>query len=613
MASLNGITSWTTSRPLPDASWERRHRVITRVLVCHLPVLVAMGLVRGLPVAHLALDLLPPAALAYLGTRPSFSPRWRSISAALGLMAAAAGFVHLSNGRTEAHFLYFVLLGVLALYEDWVPYAVAVGFVLLEHGVVGAIAPTSLYSDGTDGSPWLWAGVHGGFVLAASIATLVAWRWREADRVAAETRLRASEERFRLMFEAAPIGISLVGIDGRFLAVNPALCQIVGLAPDELLAIDFQAITHPGDLDADLAHLARCLDGSSDGYVMEKRYFHRDGHQVWVELNVAVARDRHGVACQFVAQIIDITERRAATAREARFAAMVEHGSDVMAIVDAGGRLTYASPAFATVLGHEPAEQIGRPLLDHVHADDHEAVLLAGAKLAPGQNTSIRFRHAHADGSWRWVDATVTNRVNQPLVGGYVVNARDVTEQVGAIDRLAHQATHDTLTGLVNRSVLDQRIDEARSAAARRGELVAALFIDLDRFKDVNDTFGHAVGDQLLVQVADRLRQTARLHDVVARMGGDEFVILANVRSRREADELAARVCATFRQPFPVDDVILPVTASVGVATTDQLGLGTGLLVAADIALYQAKARGRDGWATYIRPVPELGALNTVA
>jgi diguanylate cyclase (GGDEF)-like protein/PAS domain S-box-containing protein len=587
---------------LPDATWERRHRGIQLLLVAHLPGLLLVGLVQGRPPLHVAVDLLAPALLALIGCCGSLPRRGKAIAAALGLMSAAAVLVHLTEGQTTSHFLYFVLLGVLSLYDDWVPYAVAVGFVLVEHGVLGAVAPAAVYEGDQQLRPWQGALVHGGFVLAASVVALVARRWAEADRAMRDEQLRASEQRFRLTFEAAPIGVALVAVDGRFLAVNPALCALLGYGTDELLALDFQTITHPDDLAEDLALLQRCIDGTLDGYTLEKRYVRRDGRFLWAQLNVALARDSDEVPRHFVSQILDISERRAATAEAGRFAALVEHSTDVITITDRVGCLRYASPAFGSVLGYAPEERIGRSLFEDIHPDDRAAVVRTRSDLQPGASRTLRYRHAHADGGWRWVEATMTDHTTDPSVGGIVTNTRDVTEQVEALDRLAHEATHDSLTGLANRTLLEERLNQALGAAQRHGEIIAAVFVDLDHFKDVNDTLGHHGGDLLLVQVAERLLRTARRDDTVARLGGDEFVVIGSVGSDEAACELARRVHAAFHEDFDLVGTPLRATASVGVATTASAG-DHALLDAADAALYAAKAAGRDRWAVHGAPV----------
>ncbi len=599
------LADWAIGVRPTGVAWERRHHRIVLILLAHVPLLVLFGVFRRFAPAHVAVDVLPVLLLAGTAMLHRLSPRLRSVASAVGLMTAASALVHLAGGKTEAHFLYFVLLGVLALYDDWVPYAAAVVFVLVEHSVMGVVAPQAIWGASAQQSPWTWASIHGAFLLAASLIAFVSWRWRDVERSAIDEERRLSEEHFRLTFEAAPIGVAIVAIDGRLLRVNPALCAIVGYPAEVLVGATFQALSPSDDLAHDVAQLDRCLEGSIDSYEMVKCYTHSEGRQVWVEVQVAVARDVKARPSHYVAQIVDITERRSAAATlaesKARFTALVEHSSDLISIADPDGRLIYASPAYRNVLGIDPAERLGQPMAEFVHPEDRPAVAEAGLLLAstPGGTTRVEFRYANADSSWRWVEAMMTNRLDDPAVGGYVVNTRDVTDRVEAVAHLAHRATHDALTGLPNRALLQDRMAQAQAAAARGEEQLAALFIDLDHFKEVNDTYGHGVGDLLLVDVARRLAAASRAQDTVARQGGDEFVVLARVRSAAEANQLAARLCASFEEPFLLGDLVLAVTASVGVATASDVAEDLDLMGAADIALYATKDRGRAGWTAY--------------
>lgn len=416
-----------------------------------------------------------------------------------------------------------------------------------------------------------------------------AWRRRR--------RRSLTEDQLRLAFASAPIGVALVTVDGRFLWANPSLCSMLSRSVDDLLNTTWPAVTHPDDLD----DLAACVEGTVDGYRTDKRFITGTGEELWTEINVAVTRDASGAVAHFVAYVVDITERRSAAALEARFAAMVEHGSDLIAVSDAAGLLVYGSPAYRSLLGYDPLEHIGQPLIDQVHPDDRPDLVSAGLSLmdTPGASASLDFRIAHAHGSWRWVEATLSNRLDDPAVQGFVTNARDITDRVLAAERLAHQATHDELTGLPNRSVLSDRLAQGRAAAHRDGELLAVLFVDVDHFKEVNDRFGHRAGDHLLQEVAVRLREAARETDEVFRLGGDEFLVATQVPDAWSASEMAARVCDSFGRPFPLGEALISVRASVGVATSADAVDDAGLLHAADLALYEAKAVGRNGWAAY--------------
>lgn len=410
-------------------------------------------------------------------------------------------------------------------------------------------------------------------------------------------RRSATEDQLRLALAAAPIGVALVAVDGRFLWANPSLCSMLSRSVDDLLNTTWPDVTHPDDLD----DLAACVDASVGGYRTDKRFVTGAGAELWTEISVVATQDASGSVAHFVAYVVDITERRSAAALEARFAVLVENGSDLIAVSDAAGLLVYGSPAYLSLLGYDPVENIGQPLIDQVHPDDRPALLSAGLALmkTPGARARLDFRVGDVHGLWRWVEATVSNRLDDPAVRGFVTNTRDITDRVLAAERLAHQATHDGLTGLPNRSVLSERLAQGRAAAHRDGELLAVLFVDVDHFKEVNDRFGHRAGDHLLQEVAVRLREAARETDEVFRLGGDEFLVATQVPDARSASEMAARVCDSFARPFPLGEALISVRASVGVATSADAVDDAGLLHAADLALYEAKALGRNGWATY--------------
>jgi diguanylate cyclase (GGDEF)-like protein/PAS domain S-box-containing protein len=297
------------------------------------------------------------------------------------------------------------------------------------------------------------------------------------ERERATAALREAEERFRLSFENAPIGIALVALDGRWLKVNRALCEIVGYRAEMLLTKTFQDISHPDDLEADLEYVRQMLAGEIQTYSMEKRYLHADGHVVWINLSVSLARGGDGRPMHFVSQIENITGRKQAE------------------------------------------------------------------------------------------------------------------------ERLLHQALHDALTGLPNRVLLYDRLEQALSRRERHHDSsMAVLFLDLDRFKLVNDSLGHDTGDRLIVEVAQRLREVLRPTDTIARIGGDEFVILVeDLDDRDEATTLAERVRAAVGVPFRLKEGNVVPSVSVGIAFAEEHHHSPQqLLREADTAMYRAKERGKD-------------------
>ena len=289
---------------------------------------------------------------------------------------------------------------------------------------------------------------------------------------------------------------------------------------------------------------------------------------------------------------------------EDRFRSLVQHSSDTTLVIGADRIVTYASPATAALLGRAPEEVVGRLATDFVHPDDRERVelQLASRLLANGVTEAIEFRMLHADGRARDAEAVLSDLRDRPSVAGFVANLRDTTERKEAEDQLAHQALHDSLTGLANRTLIMDRAEQMLVRAKRDHEPVAALFIDLDNFKEINDTLGHEAGDKVLQIVAKRFAAILRASDTVGRLGGDEFVVLAEGVSLAAGPELVAeKLHDVLREPFNIDGEngpTLAMSASIGIASGVRES-ATELLRDADTALYRAKADGKNCWALF--------------
>jgi diguanylate cyclase (GGDEF)-like protein/PAS domain S-box-containing protein len=246
------------------------------------------------------------------------------------------------------------------------------------------------------------------------------------------------------------------------------------------------------------------------------------------------------------------------------------------------------------VLGRPPEEFLGRKAREFVHPEDEPAVNRMAKALMRGPNTTVTtdLRVQRLDGSWRWIEVIATNLLSDPNVEGIIGNLRDVTEARHFGQRLRHEATHDPLTGLANRALFDERTRVDPAAGLIPQEPVAILTVDLDDFKTINDTRGHATGDGLLIAVSDRLVHSVRAVDTVARVGGDEFAILLPGASRSLAADLAARILRVLSEPFVVDGDRLSVHASIGVAVGPRED-AEALLRASDTAMYEAKQQGK--------------------
>src|SRR5207302_3752750 len=216
----------------------------------------------------------------------------------------------------------------------------------------------------------------------------------------------------------------------------------------------------------------------------------------------------------------------------------------------------------------------------------------------PGRVLRTELRALHRDGSWRWAEVSITNLLDDPAVCGLVANFHDITERKQFEEKLAFDAYHDHLTGLSNRTAFHEALTRALARSRRHGRLNAVLFLDLDRFKLINDSLGHEVGDHLLIEVGDRLRACLRPEDVVSRFGGDEFaVLLEDIAGNEDATQVADRVIELLRQPLPIGSREIFLTTSIGIAIGRDAASEPGeLLREADQAMYRAKAAGGCRW-----------------
>ncbi|MGK5696030.1 diguanylate cyclase domain-containing protein [Streptomyces sp. URMC 128] len=289
---------------------------------------------------------------------------------------------------------------------------------------------------------------------------------------------------------------------------------------------------------------------------------------------------------------------REAAARDARYRTLVDGSSDVITIADLDGRLLYVSPAVVEVFGYRPEDLVGARLPLYCHPDDMSALLHAVETLrqeaasgtrGPGACVSCRVRAA--DGRWRHVESTISHHPE-----GLIFNSRDVTERVELQAQLEHLAFHDALTGLPNRALFADRVAHALCKRTARTAPPAVLFVDLDGFKAVNDSNGHAAGDVLLRLAARRLQGCVRAGDTVARLGGDEFAALLEGEAATfpsTVREVAERLLSALSQPYRINTTDAVVSASVGVAVATPGITPDELLHNADLAMYQAKAAGK--------------------
>ncbi|MCU1673313.1 MAG: hypothetical protein JWN77_1426 [Frankiales bacterium] len=540
---------------------------------------------------------------------------------------------------------------------------------------------------------------------------------------AVEAELGASERRFRARFEQAALPQAIFGLDLRCVAVNDALCQLLGRPREDLLARTTEHLHHPSDERHGQLRGVELLSGGRDTDQWERVFQLPDGTALPVFVNATLVRAADGSPESIACFVQDLTQLRAAEERlqavTDRHEALMAHASDWLVVVDVAGELLYASAAVPAALGYDVADVVGRSGWSFAHPDDVPAVAAAMERVVaePGRREAVQLRIRHADGRWVWYEEVLTNRLGEPAIGGIVCLGRDIAarveseqalkaseewfrniaataqEGIWAIDaaggtlfandellrilgverdvlddttpslllapddpdtlrhavltgasgsgpdkhelgyrhpdgtdrrlhvavsvlqhaggsgwlamvsdvtevrrieaELRHRALYDELTGLPNRALLLDRLDQALARGAEDSAPVAVLLLDLDDFKLVNDTWGHAAGDQLLQTVADRLAAAVRPSDTVARFGGDEFVVVCEGLDEAEVLALAERLIAAVGERGEVDGHATYVGVSVGIAMSPP-ECPDHLVRFADAAMYDAKARGRN-------------------
>ena len=423
------------------------------------------------------------------------------------------------------------------------------------------------------------------------------------ERKRAEKELRESEERFRLVVEGVrDYAIFALDPAGRVASWNEGARRIKGYEAEEIIGEHFSRF-YPEE-DVQRGKPERELEVAlAEGRVEDEgARVRKDGSRFWANVVITALRDGAGRLRGFSKVTRDITERKnaeeALKKSEKRFRSLVQNASDLISVLGVDGTVLYESPSIERMLGYGSEDLVGKNALDFIHPDDRPRILRAFARLSEEgkANPYVEYRFRHEDGSWRHMESSGANLLDEPSVGGIVVNSRDVTERKLLEERLVHQALHDPLTALPNRALLLDRLGHALERADRDEACVAVLFLDLDDFKVVNDSLGHEAGDKLLVEAAERLAGCLRPGNTLARLGGDEFVVLLeDVRGRGEAAGTATRIAEALREPFSLgahEEVFVSTSIGVAVGTTDE-GLPDDLLRRADMAMYEAKRKGK--------------------
>ena len=421
-----------------------------------------------------------------------------------------------------------------------------------------------------------------------------------------EIVLQQSEERFRTIFHEAPLGVAVVdSLNGHIYDANPAYVKIAGRPIDELRTLNWMKITHPDDIQQDLDNMARMNAGATDGFTMEKRYIQPDESIRWINMTIApmqvadISKPRH------LCMTEDITQRKN-TEEQLKLAETVFQNTEQgILIANKDNLIVAVNPAFTMLTGYSPLEVIGRD-----------------PKLLQSGRHDKRFYHQlwqslESTGRWQgeiWNKKKNGTECAEHLSINTIYDEKgevfqrvslflDITDKKSADEKIWYQANFDSLTELPNRSMFRDRLEHDIKVSQRTKKPLALLFLDLDHFKEVNDTLGHEKGDQLLVEVAQRIRGCVRESDTVARLSGDEFtVILTELDDPLRVERIAEDIIRSLSTHFLLDTEKAYISASIGVSLypndSDKID---NLIKSADQAMYMAKENGRNQFSFFTR------------
>lgn len=430
---------------------------------------------------------------------------------------------------------------------------------------------------------------------------------------------------YRNTFEQAAVGMVVADLDGRFLRVNRAYCELVGYEESELLSLRFQDISYPEDLEKDLSGVDDLLAGRAKSFRIEKRYIRKDGTLIWVQLNAGIVRTPTGEPSYLLGQVQDISARKEAelalekTSR--RLKSVLDAATQVSIIsTDSQGIIKVFNTGAERMLGYSAQEMINLQTPQRFHLEseviDRGEVLTRNfGRTIQGFDVFVEFARqgGHEEREWTYVRkngshltvnlAVTAQRDAAGQVVGFLGIATDVTARKLAEaklnelnQKLESLAATDELTQLPNRRMLAERLDALWNTSSRQRAPLSCIVLDIDHFKRINDTHGHLVGDRVLQVVSACLRDAVRGTDFCARYGGEEFVVVCPFTSGDKALDVAERIRESIAQrTADTDNGPIRVTVSLGVAERLPKDVDSqSLLHRADELLFEAKRSGRN-------------------
>lgn len=439
------------------------------------------------------------------------------------------------------------------------------------------------------------------------------------ERKESRSALNDSEERFQVMSDASPLGIFLSDAQGDCIYTNAAYHTISGQTLDETLGTNWTEAIHPDDRQQAVKEWHAAVN-KREPFLAEVRFVRSDNTMVWTRLNAAAINSKANKKAQGYVQIVeDISDRKAIETilrvsedalfdQQERAQVTLNSIGDAVLTTNLAGKISYLNRTAETMTGWSLKEALGLPLEDVfkvIDADSRQPPpnpvrrALKANKTIKLPSNCLLVRRDGAEIPIEDSIAPIRNRLG--AISGAVIVFHDVSDARAMAKKILHMAQHDVLTGLANRTLLTERLTRALGLAKRKQKKIGLLFIDIDNFKNINDSRGHAVGDRLLQIIARRLESVVRVTDTVCRQGGDEFVVLlTEIEHSEDAAHVADKMIAAFAAPQQIHEQPIAVTLSIGISLYPNDGSNVdALFQRADSAMYRAKMCGRNNYQFY--------------
>ncbi|MFJ7371254.1 PAS domain S-box protein [Lysinibacillus sp. NPDC098008] len=456
-----------------------------------------------------------------------------------------------------------------------------------------------------DGTPFYIEYTGVGILYEGEIAVQLLFRDITARKQAEEALLK-SEHQYRLIADNMTDLVAVLDTKGEVKYASPSHGLVLGLSVEAYEGSLAHDIVHPEDVDK-FARFFEEMMATKESVTVEFRVQNQKKEWLWFEATGSPVYDENGNLLHFLKVARDITERRQGEEdlrqSEELYRLIAENMTDLVCVIDEDVNVKYASPSHITVLGYPSNDYEGKCALDWVYEADAEGVKnQLESILESRESGNIEYRFKHINGNWIWFEANITPIFTEDGQFEHFLSvSREITERIMYEEKLTYLAFHDTLTGLPNRRLFKERLEQSLSEAERYERKMAVIFMDLDKFKLINDTLGHDVGDELLQQFSKRVQKCLRDSDTLSRQGGDEFtILLPEIQDEKDAISIAKRILDSLQQPWEIGEQVFYTTSSIGISLYPKDGVTKHeLMKHADEALYQAKEDGRNNFKTY--------------